>query len=254
MANGSETRGTLVLLHGSADTERCWAGVMARLPEWRCVAPSLVRQRGERRLEDAIGGGRAEGWGEDALDRDGEWLEALLERERPVATIGHSYGALLTLHALRRGAPVGRVALFEPIAFGLVPDPDVVHAMMDGFFGALAEGRRREALRGLVDYWNGAGSLDALPGPMADRLEAGLAHTAAEVLAGRRDETGPSDLERLRGALILCGAESTAESLAVSARLGEAAGGWRALAGAGHQFPRTHPEEVAAAVSAWLDA
>lgn len=254
MANGSETRGTLVLLHGSADSERCWAGVMARLPGWRCVAPSLVRQRGERRLEGALGGGRAEGWGEDALARDREWLDALLERERPVATIGHSYGALLTLDALERGAPVGRVALFEPIAFGLVPEPERVRATMDGFFQGLAEGRHREALRGLVDYWNGAGALDALPGPMVDRLEAGLAHTAAEVLAGRRDETTVEDLKRVRGALILCGAESTPESLAIAARLGEAAGGWRALTGAGHQFPRSHPEEVAKAISAWLDA
>lgn len=254
MEDGSETRGTLLLLHGSADTERCWAGVMARLPQWRCVAPSLVRRRGAVSLDAVLGGGAEEGWGGDALARDREWLDALLERERPVATIGHSYGALLTLDALRRGAPVGRVALFEPIAFGLVPEPERVRATMDGFFGALAEGRHREALRGLVDYWNGEGALDALPVPMADRLEAGLAHTAAEVLAGRRDETGPPELEGVREALILCGAESTPESLAISARLGDAAGGWRALAGAGHQFPRTHPEEVAAAISAWLDA
>jgi pimeloyl-ACP methyl ester carboxylesterase len=242
----------VLLLHGSADSEGCWRDVMASLADGvRLVAPSLVAARG--RPEP----------GAAAIDRDLEWLAALVAHTAPIAVVGHSYGALLALRAALSGVPLGGLGLLEPIAFGLLResgDAAGVDTLNARFFGAIAGGAPEEGLRWLVEYWNGPGSWGALPAGARARLHEGLEHTVAEVRSGREDRTRRAELEvlaaRLPGpALVMAGERTTDESLAVCALLGDGLGVERRLvAGAGHQAPRTHGGAVAAAIKSWLGA
>ncbi len=241
----------LLFLHGSADSESCWREVMARLGSG--FAPSLVAAR------SLVGGVTS---GDLALDVDRRWLVPLLQHLRPRAIVAHSYGALLALRtALADPAGAPRLALVEPIAFGLLDEEADGRSQVDElnarFFGTLEQGNPGPGVRGLVDYWNGEGAWDHLPQRARDRLLAGVVHTEAEVRSGREDRTTSAELARLvgSGAAVFAGEHTTRESHRVCARFAAALGvSAQVIPGAGHQGPRTHGPELARRLRAWLDA
>jgi len=236
----------VLLLHGSADSEGCWRGVMGELAgRFRLAAPSLPGSRGSVGSQSR------------AIDLDLPWLSTLIEGLQPLAVIGHSYGALLALAAAEAGVWRGPVGLIEPIAFGLLAPGEraAIDALNARFFGALDAGDAAGALRGLVEYWNGPGSWDGLPASARDRLMQGLPHTRAEVASGRDDATTAEGLMDLGPAAVLAGALTTRESLAVGRALAAALGvPSQSIDGAGHQAPRTHAVQVARRLGRWLDA
>ena len=84
-------------------------------------------------------------------------LPPLLELlDRPTHLVGHSYGGLLALQlALARPDAVRSLALYEPVAFGVLEDPANAPAL-----GATYDGE--PWLRGFIDWWQGIGAWDRL--------------------------------------------------------------------------------------------
>ena len=233
----------IVLLHGSADTPLAWQAVAELLTaRFRVWAPALPRQ--------------ADGL---AIDSDLPWLDALMARSGARVLAGHSYGALLALRwALARPEPgpgaIDRLILAEPIAWGMGRHLPAFAPRMaeleERCLSRFAAGEIEPAMEWLVDYWNGAGFWARLPDKVRDALLAGAPRTGAEVASGAADRTSAAELAALPVAThVLAGAASTPESLAVARRIADALprAGLHVLAGAGHQFLRTHPDEVAAA-------
>lgn len=105
---GYETRGSgppLVLVHGAAVDRRCWAPVLPRLAERFTVHAMDRRGRGLSAREG----------GPYALEREGEDIAAVAEAAGGgVLLVGHSYGALCSLHAAAATGAIGRLALYEP--------------------------------------------------------------------------------------------------------------------------------------------
>lgn len=235
----------LLLLHGSADSPRCWSGVIAELgPTIRVVAPSLPPAPRD---------------GGSALEQDLAWLHPLVqELGGAVDLVGHSYGALLGLrYALAHPGAVGRLGLCEPIAFHLLegsPAKEGIDALNAAFFGHLAGDRPEAALAGLVDYWNGAGAFGGLAPSARARLLGGLPRTASEVAAGRDDQSRVEELGAVRiPCFVLAGEHTTIESQEVCRSIADAVPApYRVVSGAGHQAPRTHPCAVAESIRALL--
>ncbi len=118
-ALGWTTRGDLAALTrpGAGAPVVVVHGVMADAEAWRPVAeaiaperPVLVPNRRGRRP----GPGTGAGYG---LDREVEdltaWLRGIAE---PADVVAHSYGGLVALEAVRRGAPARSLVLYEPVA------------------------------------------------------------------------------------------------------------------------------------------
>ncbi len=235
---------SLLLVHGSADTPRCWSGVIAALdPSIDVSAPALPPP-------PADGGA--------ALEQDLLWLhEQVQEFDGPVDLVGHSYGALLGLrYTLARPGAVRRLGLCEPIAFNLLqgtPAKEGIDALNGSFFGRL-DTDPDEALAGLVDYWNGLGAFGSLSAGARERLLDSLPRTASEVASGRDDRTRVEELETLQiPCFVLAGEHTTSESRAVCQCIADAVPApYRLIRGAGHQAPRTHPAEVAEAIAGLL--
>ena len=240
-----DARMPLLLLHGSADSPRCWSGVITALgPGPRATAPPLPPA-------PAAGG--------SAIAQDLSWLHAqVLGLGGAVDLVGHSYGALLGLrYALQRPERVRHLGLCEPIAFHLLQGHPLrleIDALNAAFFGHIAAGRSEAALAGLVDYWNGPGAFLGLSAAARSRLGRELPRTASEVAAGRDDQTAVADLAGLgMPCAVLAGVGTTAASRAVCEVLAEAVGtSVQIVRGAGHQAPRTHPQAVADAIGSLL--
>jgi pimeloyl-ACP methyl ester carboxylesterase len=88
-------------------------GAIASSADWAFAAPRL---RGAFRAisMDRRGRGRSGDAGEYAMEREAEDIAAVLEATGARAVVAHSYGALCTLLALERGAPIERLVLYEP--------------------------------------------------------------------------------------------------------------------------------------------
>ncbi|WP_202125551.1 alpha/beta fold hydrolase [Actinomadura physcomitrii] len=105
---GYETAGAgppLVLVHGAAADRRCWAPVLPRLAERFTVHALDRRGRGLSAREG----------GPYAIEREGEDIAAVAEAAGgDVFLVGHSYGALCSLHAAAATDAIARLVLYEP--------------------------------------------------------------------------------------------------------------------------------------------
>ncbi|MEU6754195.1 alpha/beta hydrolase [Spirillospora sp. NPDC046719] len=176
---GYETRGAgppLVLVHGAAVDRRCWAPVLPRLAERFTVHAMDRRGRGLSAREG----------GPYAIEREGEDIAAVAEAAGgDVFLVGHSYGALCSLHAAAATGAIGRLVLYEPPI--TTPWREVASPAMLARLRELADGRdhdrllatvfrdlmglsRRQvdALRGARRFW--AACLDNAP-PLARESE-----------------------------------------------------------------------------------
>jgi pimeloyl-ACP methyl ester carboxylesterase len=231
----------VVLLHGSADTPAAWQGVVAALgADWQAVTPTF----------DVVMSG-------SAIDADLPWLDQRMAATGARVLAAHSYGALLALRwALAHPERLDRLVLAEPIAWGLVRDrPEVrpvLETIRDKFQQAeLTASDEAGLLHVLADYWNGPGFWARLPERVRAALHASLPRTRAEVVSGGSDLTSVAEVGGLRvPTVVLMGEQTPVESAQVSRTLAAALPDGRlvVLQGAGHQFLRTHPEEVAAAI------
>ncbi len=250
-------RPPVVALHSGGMSSRQWRSLTERLsPGRRVIAP------------DFLGSGANPPWpaGEEFhFQRDveliGERLRAIGE---PVDLVGHSYGGFVALQLLREhGAEVRSVAVYDPVAFGVLRAPvedaeglaDLARAEEDPVFFDDRTGGQEPWFRAFVDYWNGKGAWDALPpASRAQFLKVGR-KVYFEVRSLVPDRTPASAYASFAGpVLLLSGERSPAAARRVTSILAGAlpAAKLVTVEGAGHMGPLTHASVVNEAIAAHL--
>ncbi|RSM80579.1 hypothetical protein DL991_10740 [Amycolatopsis sp. WAC 01375] len=131
----------VILVHGGMDDTSSWVPVATVLGRHhRCW---LVHRR------------RADTGDDYSLDREVDDLSAVLERiGGPASVVGHSYGALIALHALLRmpALPVMAAILYEP---PLIAEGPVVRGLLDPITTATERGDYAAALHSYLREFAG---------------------------------------------------------------------------------------------------
>ncbi len=250
-----------LLLHSGGLSSRQWRVLASQLQaNHRVLNPDLIGYGGSGPLAPGAGFHFR-----DDLDALEELLAPIAE---PVHLVGHSYGGLLALQlALRAPQRVRSLALYEPVAFGILHgSSDQTEARLiaeeSRAMEALADDRDGQGggeawMERFVDWWQGAGVWRSLPeGSRAAFLSAGR-KTFLEVQSLLADRTPPAAYAALAApALILAGGRSPEVERMVCRKLAAALprGRLELLAGAGHMGPLTHLAEVNSKIAAFIDA
>ncbi|WP_341898555.1 alpha/beta hydrolase [Ferrovibrio terrae] len=246
----------LLLLHSSAASHRQWRPLIAALGRgWHIVAPDLIGH-GETPMPDH---------GKPTLEEEIARLTALLERmDGPVHLVGHSYGGAIALElAGRQPQRIASLAMYEPVAFGLLRDSSQRDAWREIALVAqrhidlVASGDPRTAAIAFLDYWVGPAALLAMPEPMQAYVTGCMTAVASEfrelLQPGR---AVPADLKSLTmPVLLLCGTETTLAARGVVAELRQYLAAARVieLPGAGHMAPLLQPDLVNPVLADFLD-
>ena len=245
---------TALLIHSGGFTSRQWRKLAEALaPRYRVLAPDLL------------------GYGESGPWPDGEpfhfrqdlaFLESLLdESEEAVDVVGHSYGGFLALQlALRRPVWVRSIAVYEPVAFGVldeVEDADARRALglvkrewqPDGC------GADEAWLRAFVEWWNGPGAWERLAEETRGSFRMMGWKVFQEVMSLAADRTDRAMYATIGVPTLLLGGESSPMTeRRVIERLGEALprATVRFFPGVGHMGPISHASLVNDAIVAHL--
>lgn len=198
----------VVMIHSSGLGARQWTGWLRALHGRACVAPNLTGYD----EDPAALAARALDWRHDL-----HALHALLDRlDHPVDLLGHSYGGYLALLlALERPEAVRRLALHEPVAWGLLraagtpEESQGLDALMARLYAPDVPPGGQTWLEGFLAFWNGPGAWDTLP-PSRQRHWLGIGpKVAAEVRAVGADATTPQQVAALpHPTLITMGVDS----------------------------------------------
>jgi len=182
-------------------------------------------------------------------------VDLLVEGGVPVHLVGHSYGGLIALCLARRRPDLVRsLALYEPVAFGVLHDPPDAEGLADLQRLSVSPVFRDEATLGteawlevFVDFWSGSGAWAGLAEP-ARRSFLATGRVVAEGVMSLTDDRTPLSayLSVTAPALLVRGEHSPAAARRVaalisgglpSARLAE-------VPGAGHMGPLSHGQRV----------
>jgi pimeloyl-ACP methyl ester carboxylesterase len=237
------------LIHSGGFTSRQWRKLGELLaPHHRVLAPDLLGY-GPRRWP----AGKPFHFREDVA-----MLAELLDE--PAHVVGHSYGGLLALQlALARPDAVRRIAVYEPVAFGLLDEPE--DAAAREAIGQLRDYRPDEAgvdeawLESFVDWWQGAGAWRAL-GEATRRAfrDVGwkLSQEVASLSVDRTDRARYATITA--PALILGGERTQPAELHVVRKLARTLphATLQLFPDLGHMGPITHASAVNAAIVAFL--
>jgi pimeloyl-ACP methyl ester carboxylesterase len=226
--------------------------------QWKALSDALAGAY-EVTAPDLLGSGKNPRWPDDApfhFNMDVDDLVARLERiGRPAHIVGHSYGGLVGLAIARKYPQMVRsLAVYDPVAFGVIHDPpdaealaDLDRAAQNPVFSDDARGGGAAWFEAFVDYWNGPGAFRALPPATRDAFLAVGRIVYLEVRSLMDDRTPASAYAGFdRSVLVLSGEKSPPAARRVSERLAATMPGARlaTVAGAGHMGPITHSEEV----------
>jgi pimeloyl-ACP methyl ester carboxylesterase len=247
----------VLAVHSGGLSGRQWKRLAERLGQgYRVVTPDL------------LGYGASTAWPLHApfhFRQDVAALEALLDRiGEPVHLVGHSYGGFLALKvALARPAAVRRMALFEPVAFGVLDpdeDRDAVQELAEVPLDYVPEGPdgADEAwLTHFVEWWNGPGAWRALPDEVKATFRRASWKLSQEVASLAVDRTPRTAYASVPAPTLLLGAErSPAAERRVLERLAAALphATIQMFAGVGHMAPVTHAGIVNDAIARHLGA
>jgi pimeloyl-ACP methyl ester carboxylesterase len=238
---------SLLLVHGTSGTRKSWARVIPLLQtRYQTFA---MNRRG--RVDSSDGS-------TFSLAREAEDIARIADQlPAPVFAVGHSYGAMATLEALRLTGNVQRCVLYEPplpVPGGIGgPSPESVCS-------AVAAGENERAM--LTFYKD----FVQLPAPVIEGFRAdpqwpgrvALAPTVCrEVKAVSTYAFEPAKFAKvITPTLFLLGSASP-QSMAVSVRAGAAAlprSQVHILPGQGHEAMYAAPDMLAAAISDFLSA
>jgi pimeloyl-ACP methyl ester carboxylesterase len=236
------TSDLVVLLHSGGMSSRQWRRTIEALRgKWEVLAP------------DFLGSGDNPPWPDDApfhYAMDVQGIEKLLAGRR-AHLVGHSYGGLVALTLARtRPELAASVAVYDPVAFGVVPDAkdeeglaNIASVESVPLFSDDARGGSDAWMEAFVDYWNGPGYWRTLPEPTrAGFLRIGK-KVYREVRSLMADRTTLAEMAQVRARTLLVGGEkSPAAARRVVALLAGALPDARAVTieGAGHMGPLTH--------------
>lgn len=248
----------VVLLHSGGMSSRQWRSLAERLaPTHRVLAP------------DFLGSGKNPPWPDEVpfhFDLDVAAVARVLDGlDQPAHLVGHSYGGLVALTVARRhGVRVRSLAVYDPVAFGVLRDPpdaeglaDLARAEAQPVFTDESRGGGEEWMEAFVDYWNGPGAWRSLPATSREQFVRVGRKVFREVMSLMADRTGAAAYAGVTApALVLGGERSPAAARRVTEVLAATLPGARreVIAGAGHMGPLTHGAAVDALIAAHIDA
>jgi len=246
----TSARELVLLVHSGGFSSRQWRRLIELLePTHRVLAPDL------------LGYGASGPWpaGEPFHFRqDLALLHTLLAGEAgPVHLVGHSYGGLLALHLALARPAVRSLALFEPVAFGILDEPSDAGArrvldQLELRYAPGPDGADETWLEQFVDWWNGPGAWAGL----AAETRAGfcavgwkLFQEVASLTADTTDRAGYAAITA--PALLLAGERTTLPERRVIDKLTAALphATSRVFPDMGHMGPITHAALVNAAIA-----
>ena len=235
----------VVCIHSNASSSGQWRGLMELLaPKFRVLAP------------DSYGAGKSPPYRGASLRDEVALIEPLLKNA--AALVGHSYGGAVALVAALAHRPRA-MALYEPTLFCVVQPPSEVDGIRNAVAAAvtaLGAGDTVGAARCFIDFWMGEGSFDRMP----ERVQAATAEQVRNI-QGWQDAlfNEPTPLAAFAQldmpVLLMVGAASPLSSRAVARRMQGVLPRVEMLEleGLGHMAPVTHPDQVNAAIAAFLE-
>jgi pimeloyl-ACP methyl ester carboxylesterase len=237
---------SVLLLHSGGLTSRQWRKLGELVtPRHRVIAPDLLGYGAER-------------WplGKPFHFRDDlVVLDDLLDE--PTHVVGHSYGGLLALHlALARPATVLSIAVYEPVAFGILDQPgDATARDAVRQLGAYRPEAAEVWLESFIDWWQGAGAWRALPPATQQAFIDVSWKLSQEVASLTEDRTGGARYATITApTLILAGQRTHPAELQVVQRLAQTLphAALQVFPEMGHMGPITHAAQVNAAIAAFI--
>lgn len=236
--------------------------------QWRRLGRRLDRRGHHVAVPDLIGYGETDAWpgpGPFVTGADLAIVEAVMDLVGgPVHLVGHSYGGRVALQAAaRRPELVRSMAMFEPVAFGVLRstrDPEGLadiegddrdpRFIDDGFGGS--EGW----MEMFVDYWNGEGAWAAMHENQRRSFMRSARKIFEEVRETSLDDIPHTAYEPLEmPALFISGRQSTPAGRRTSAILGETLPAGRHVeVDAGHMAPVMAPDDVNALILEHFEA
>ena len=244
------TRGTALLIHSGGFTSRQWRKLADLLsPDFRVLAPNLL--------------GYDTPWpdGKPFHFRDDlTFLQSLIDE--PMHLVGHSYGGFLALQlALARPDLVRSIAVYDPVAFGILDEVEDIDALEP--LGRVrrewqpdSSGVDEEWLAGFVDWWNGDGAWTRLPEATRASFRALGWKVFQEVISLTSDRTSREEYARIIApTLIMGGRDSPLPERRVVEKLGATLPHATVMFfNAGHMGPVSHASLVNAAIAAHLSS
>ncbi len=231
-----------LLLHSGGFTSRQWRKLSELLAsDFDAQAPNLLGYGETGRWPDGV---------PFHFRQDLEFIESLLgDDEAPVHLVGHSYGGFLALQlALRHPERVRSIAVYEPVAFGILDELEDADAWSQLLrvrqeWQPDASGVDEEWLRGFIEWWNGPGAWNRLGEETRVAFRTMGWKVFQEVMSLAADRTTRSTYATITApTLILGGANSPIAERRVVEKLGAALphATARLLPGLGHMGPISH--------------
>lgn len=240
---------TAVLLHSTGLSSRQWGALTAELETThRVLVPDLTGYGANPPFDD-----RPFAMADE--------LAAIIELlpDEPVHLVGHSYGGVLALQLARlQPERVRSVGVYDPVAFGVLHEPDDAEglsdlATIDGpAFRDVAEGGSAAWLQHFVDYWNRGPVWQTLPQSSRDAFVKVGRKAFREVMDVTDDKTSAIAYASIRApTLILSGGSSPAAARRVAVLLAEALPNARlvVMPDMGHMAPVTDGTAINAALA-----
>lgn len=218
---------------------------------------------------DLLGSGDNPPWPDEEpfdLADDVDVIEQLVERVgEPVHLVGHSYGGLLAMTLARRApSRIRSIAVYEPVAFGVLADAndpeglaDLARATRDPVFTDFARGGSDAWFEVFIDYWNGPGAWRGMTESGRNSFLRVGRKVFYEVWSLMRDRTPAQAYAGVAAPALFLGGEKSpvavrrvVEILAETLPRGRA----QTVPGAGHMGPLTHGALVNEALVAHIAA
>ncbi|HEU4889507.1 MAG TPA: alpha/beta hydrolase, partial [Thermoanaerobaculia bacterium] len=197
------------------------------------------------------------------FQQDVAFLESILDESgEPAHLVGHSYGGFLALKlALQRPELVRSIAVYEPVAFGIldeVEDADVRSdlSLVRQQWEPDAGGADEAWLRDFVDWWNGAGSWARLAEETRASMRAVGWKVFQEVITLVADRTDRATYATIDvPTLVMAGEKTQLAERRVVEKLGAALphATARVFPGMGHMGPISHAAIVNEAIVGFVE-